>query len=407
MKTKRNLLLMTVLSSLVIVIYSCHKTITTETNQNSAPVNFINNARLSDKFTNPDDPEDTKMNGNLLMIAKAFTKIAQIPDLMTIVYNQAALSSNGEVKYSVLISLDSRFKSILNCELGVICPPPLGTMPDPYKCIDDSMIYQGVDYYPNIFIPNLNTAIRNQLPYICVGSEIDEDDHILAFNVHANGTVTETNIGQPQAETTSTPIVIFNNGTDHIEEVEDETIFYSAPGIGNPSTLGGEDWRWDQIQINNGYRYEHIGKSDVECYLSFHDINGNLKTSTGSFVGGNEVSLIRKIKAVDISNSHLFTGVNSQVFPDATTVSASDFSTYPYAYITTYEYDWWASHKIVSSCGNLNSQGFYHDPKMKYSSEWYSNTICQTTVHSTWLYYVNGLFGFGNFKGFAVIKRIQ
>jgi hypothetical protein len=116
--------------------------------------NAISTARLNSKLSNPSNPEDKKMNENLFLLAKAFTKIASHNDLMSIVYQQASLNSNNEVKYSELIAIDVRFKTILNTESGVICSAPLGTAPDPYKCIDDSMIYKGVDYFPNIYIPN-------------------------------------------------------------------------------------------------------------------------------------------------------------------------------------------------------------------------------------------------------------
>ncbi|MEW6469939.1 MAG: hypothetical protein AB1458_13505 [Bacteroidota bacterium] len=385
----------------VLVINSCNR----ETISNTSDSGYsFEDGRLSNQLEDLEDIENDRMNDNLFMLAKAFTKIVEYQDLMAIVYAQAALSPRGEVKYSALISIDNRFKTIINAELtDHFCPVPLGTVPDPYKCIDDSMIYKGLDYYPNVYIPNIGIADQSKLPYVCVGQEINAADHILAFKIHGNGNVTETNIGEEQALESDEPIIIINNGTDQIDIEPDSTSFEEIqdplPGPQGESRM----YEWIGVQIFNGHRYEQKGASDVRFLLSIHDNTGNFFSGSGfnNSATGVRFENVAQVSGNSVSNSTFLNLVGSQWFTSPITVSQA----YQHFHITTFEYDWYASLKLIQDCRISGTSPLDHNPRMKYSNEWYHKSICNVN-HYNFLPAVNYVFAFGNYKSYFVVKRV-
>lgn len=370
------------------------------------PFTPMQTAKLHNELENSSDLEDEKMNDYLFMIANAFVRISDNSELMQIVYEEAA-DNNGYVKYADLIQLDSRFKSLLNFKLGdLFCPTPLGSVDDPYESIVDSMIYKTVQYYPAIYVPNYLTADPDYPPLVGIGAEIDEYDNIITYVLDGDN-ILESSINETEAIGSTVPVIILNNGTDYVEYADTGSPALSSISTTPSSPAANEIWMWDEVTIMNGHRYEGQGKSEVRCLLTFHKSNGSYLSGGGSFQNGVEQSLIKKITAGDIAGSVTQTGVNSPVFPAAGSVSTTNLNAYDQTYITTFEYDWYASPKTVTSCSAFSSNGFKHNPRMKYSNEWYHNAICGITVHSTWLNYVNATFSFGNAKSLTKINRTQ
>jgi hypothetical protein len=408
MKSKLNLKLAALVFIMAALIYSCSRRNDLLPGKTDPLLTPTELHKLNVQLENSADPEDEKMNDNLLMLSTAFTAISDNSELMEIVYDEAT-SNSGYVKYSDLIAIDSRFKTLLNAELAKdFCPDPLGSPTDAYESISDSMIYDSVQYYPSIYMPNIRSANLESLPFVCIGAEIDDYDNILAFRFSEEDAIEESTLNEEEALEESAPVIIFTNGTDHIETVSDESAYYSGSDPNNPSPAADEIWKWDEILVKNGFRYEGTGKSEVRCMTTFHKSDGTYLSGGGSFQNGVEDSFIKKITNTDIANNTNQTGVNADVFPHALTVSTTNLTYYNYAYFTTYEYDWYASPKLVSSCGTLYSvSAFQHAPRMKYPNEWYHNSVCGLTVHDTWLNYVNATFTFGNYKSVAKIKRTQ
>jgi len=67
----------------VLVINSCNR----ETISNTSDSGYsFEDGRLSNQLEDLEDIENDRMNDNLFMLAKAFTKIVEYQDLMAIVY---------------------------------------------------------------------------------------------------------------------------------------------------------------------------------------------------------------------------------------------------------------------------------------------------------------------------------
>lgn len=403
MKKMKTVLIVGAVFALTITWLSCKK----EGNfQMQDPNIGTNTAKLHDDLENPDDTSDESMNDNLFMLANAFVRISNNSDLMAIVYDEAA-NNGGYVNYEDLIALDSRFKNLLNVKLDdLFCPNPLGTPDDPYQEIVDDMIYKTVEYFPAIYFPNYLTAETDYLPVIGIGAEIDDYDNIITYVIDGDD-ITESTINETEALAATAPVIIINNATDHLEYADTGSPTFSAVSTQPSSPASNEIWKWDEVLIMAGYRYEGKGKSEVRAQVTFHTNTGTFLSGGSSFQNGIEESLIKKVTGSDIANSTNQTGVNSDVFPAAGSVTTTNLNYYDQMYITTFEYDWYASPKAVTSCSAFSSNGFQHDPEMKYSNEWYHNSVCGITMHATWLNYVNGTCTFGNAKSVTKIKRTQ
>lgn len=348
------------------------------------------NRSLTSNLVNEDgNEEDTKMNSYLLELAQGLASFGAETDLMKIIY--ANLDDNGEVKYSKLIALDSRFLILMNDYLKPNCFPTRPTGHDCYKEIDDNMMYKHVDYYPSLVVLNSSKLNPLKRPVMCIGAEINEADNIMGLKVNEDGSVTTTIVSESQARNSSIPVIIMTNGTDHIEIGNDEITYSSSYDPSTPTPAFGTNvtYEWTDWQIHGiEYRYEGLGKSEVKHDFAFYDATSSAYVGpAGSFGGGNELSI--KIddvpKAAVIANT-LFSGESQSVYLG--TISAASMSTYRYLYNVIYEYDWWATGKITVCtppsifASNPPDPG-NHKPKMKYSNEWYCLSFCHIDQLST------------------------
>src|SRR5574337_248828 len=104
-----------------------------------------NGARLNNQLANPTDPEDEAMNDNLYLLANGFSSfIGSNRDLLGIVYSNGENNSDQDIKYSILVGLDPRFKTLMNAYLMPICPvDPKEPGHDCLQHLDNDMIYKG------------------------------------------------------------------------------------------------------------------------------------------------------------------------------------------------------------------------------------------------------------------------
>ncbi len=364
---------------------------------------------MNNQLANPNDPEDEAMNENLFLLANGFSSFVNTNnDLLGIVYTQCQINSELDVKYSTLVGIDPRFRTLMNIYLMPLCPvDPKDPNHDCLQHLSNSMIYKSVSYYPNIYVPNLATANLTKDPIVCIGAEINGQDEILGYIIHKNGQITETHVGEQRVTNSQNPIIIFNNGTDHIETGFDAG--FSSQSIITPTVQGVDRrYQWSEYKIYPGYRYENIGASEVKYYVTFYQQNGSPLTGTGYGNTGQALLLLDHISANDVNNGTLFTSNQDVLGANLADINALNWK---YMYVTVYENDWWVTRKNVQwqDWGNnvVNpSPPFLHKCRMKYSNEWYCNTIVKLNQTSWWPG-IGSAVVFGGSKMFLKITRVN
>jgi hypothetical protein len=391
---------------LIIGIYQgCKKETHSEKNIENSNLNYTSRKTVFES----QDAEDATMNDLLEILGLGVASFGTDESLMNIIYNEAATSPNHEVKYSKLISIDGRFRSLLNTYLKAngINPKP---GEDSYQLIVDSMEYKGVDYYPNIVVSNIDVADKSNMPIIAIGVEVDDNDGILGYKIHKDGKVTSLTVSEHEGFTSKEPIIIINNGTDHVEHTDDPLSYVTPAPPPSPQGTHPSDYFWYGWKINPGYRYEGgcCRKSELRFAVTMHDNNNYYNTGVfGDFPQGEYRDEIAKVSASDINNGNWNYSTSNGTALFVNIFSAANTTAYPYAYITTFEYDWYASGKVVDWCFlNVPSFGIlkYHSCKMKYSNEWYHNTLCQFNL-TMFMPGLNYIAGYGGYKSTYQLKR--
>lgn len=399
MKTKLSIGLLT--AAAVIGFISCEKENRLNPKDSS---NSNNNMRLHDDLENPDDAADEDMNDNLFMMASAFKSITLNSTTMEDLYDAVDANADFEVKYSELVTSNSAFESVLNENLREEFFPEEPSTYDALGAIDEAMEYNDVNYYPAIYVPNWNTATTTVTPIIGIGADAGENDEILVF-VYTTSGWTEDHMTEAEVAASDAPVIIFNAGTDEVDQSTDGTSITKNTGNVTPQGASRK-YEWDDYKINNGYRYEsglfNNNKSDMDYLFSIFDDQGNLHSpSQGQFGGGAISSSIDKISKSDVQSSTQFTSNKPLTLVNIDTTLVAQ---YPYAYCTVYEHDWYATKKKVSSC--QTALLWHHRMRMKYQGEWYINIICDTDQIAD-LDMLNANLEFGTAKATVRIVRTQ
>ncbi len=364
--------------------------------------------RLHQKLENPDDAEDEHINDILFLFANGISTFSDNQFLMNIVKTECMNSPNNEVKYTSLVASDSRFESLLNAYLVDMCEvePKTAT----HNCMihfDAEMIRQSIDYFPNLTILNLQTANWNTRPIICVGAEIDDDDRILGLFINSENQVCDTAISESVATNATTPIIIVNNGTDYVDYTSDAIEYSDIPD--EQALPASSNYIWHAYQIKSGHRYENgaNNKSDLYFVITMHDQYNWLSGGGVGFPFGEHQDKIANISPNDVNNSTTIYPSANYVTLFSQILSTANTSTYPYAYITTFEKDWYTTAKKTSFCADSAVIFFNqktHWCRMRYPNEWYLQHVCTYNL-TTFMPAVNYIAAAGGSKMYCEFKR--
>lgn len=401
MKTKRYLLIGIVF---IILFSACNKR--DEVFSGTNPGNQAEQ-RLPSSLENANNEADERMNTDLFMLANGLRSFANDQDKMNIIYGLAGLNEDGQIKYDDLIAADAGFLSKINTYLKPNYYADSSSITDCYNYIKTNMVVSGITYYPELYIPNINTANLDSLPIICIGAEIDNDDKIIGYRVFTNGSFAEGAYSEAQALASARPVIIMANGTETIDQTSfpatpDTTITSNLPSV--QSTFS-PDFSWKVYQVKAGYSYESPN-SNTELYylLTLQKVGLSPSYMQNQNGFGNDGIFRRMIVSItpgDVALSHPFTTL-TDLFPMP--VDSAFAETYDTWYITVYEHDWYATKKVVSVC----NYDLAHKPKMKYAHEWYVNNIC-SAPYITFFPVANQNVGYGasNAKFTYTITRTQ
>jgi hypothetical protein len=364
--------------------------------------------RLCNLLAPPLDSEDANMNDQLYMLLEGLKDVVANPSLLSGIYGEISHAPGHEIAYGELIGLNSDYKTKINERIRPQYFPGVTSSFDCYTHIDDQMIYKGLDYYPNLSILNYDTANLALNPIICMGANVDDADNIFGFALGLNNTFTSVVITEQMATYGSVPVIIINNGTGEIDNSADSLTTTTSPGI--IPTSSSSQYEWDEWLIQAGYRYESGGptnKSEVNFIVTIHNNTSTFVNSSAGFPSGERRGHVADVWENDINNSAWNSSPNPPTL-FSQTLSSTYTTSYPYAYITTYEFDWYASKKTVRWCLDNDTNflvSVYHECKMKYANEWYTNDVCEYNLTS-FMPSVNSVAGWGGWKSTFRLKRI-
>lgn len=193
-------------------------------------------------------------------------------------------------------------------------------------------------YFPAIFVLNINSADFNKQPVICAGFEINTElpgmdtfeDYILAWYFDENDHLNEIIINEESAINTSNPVFIV------IADIESENkglLINSDPHFNKSGNITVKKII-DEYQIN--YRYDKSKRSEYSYEIAYNYQNGT--TQYGGY--RTEIAEIHKNNIGQIHTN------NFEIW------QINHLSNLYSVAIVTFEYDWYASKKSVM-CGSL------------------------------------------------------
>ncbi len=259
--------------------------------------------------------------------------------------------------------------------------------------IINHMIFDSIPYYPNIMIPNAADCNPNLNPIIVIGTEAYLDS---TFNNHGdfvagwginNNNINTILINEQQANNTNRPVVIINNGTDYVKSVDAGAVstgVVSGHGGGGSGGGGGGssiDYRkfyFTSFRIN--YRYEKTGDSEFAINYIVNKCNGT-NVAINNYV-------MKKVDKNDIGT------------PIGIHIPAFEYIPGPcyvyHIYGFTYEYDWYASKKLLEVVHD-----YAIECKMTNLNEYYQKIdLSLYNISNNQFVQVNG-------KGYIKIARID
>lgn len=386
-----------------VVLTSCEK----ETRYPQPQPQGAATVRLHPYLTNPEDPEDEQMNDLLYLFAKGLSSFSDQQRLMTLLGNNCQTNEECSITYEQLIAADSSFYRLMNAWLKANSGAVFADQQFNYvRYCKSKMVRGALSYSPNITVLNATVADWNLRPVVCLGVSCTDEDAIVGFRWSADGetlvTITETT-----ALTEITPVIIVNNRADgpDLTVVQDAVNDYASPQTVTAPT----NYNWESCQIKAGYRYENGGpnnRSELNFMVTMHNNTTFLTNSSLGFTWGQNKGQIAKVHVNDINNSAVLPIPANAPLLFAQNLPVIESNQYTQAYITTYEYDWYAAAQEVDWCFD-NVSGFIykkHYCRMKYADQWYYQTLC--SYHLTgFMPAVNFIAGFGGQKSSYQLKR--
>lgn len=192
------------------------------------------------------------------------------------------------------------------------------------------------DINPNIFVPNANIAEFNGIYIIAIGSDFPSDieqyeDMIPGW--YCDGKISEhCLIGEDFAYNTTIPVYILNSKSVQ-DTTEIETIIEVSPQYPLRKSITTEKPYITDYKIDR--RYDNSNRSEYSYIVGYHYANGGLQ-------GGSQYRTeIREIHKDDLD----------VLFTDEFYVFETQSFDLQGIFISTFEYDWYASKKAIYIAG--------------------------------------------------------
>ncbi|MGL5890326.1 MAG: hypothetical protein ACRC3B_10595 [Bacteroidia bacterium] len=325
---------------------------------------------------------------------------------MLLIRNACLLNNERQVAYHELVVTDNRFYSLINSSLASNGDTAAGSQFNYVNYYRQKMKHGVISYSPALLVLNAATANWNLRPWVCIGASATDADEIRGLSWNAT-TETDVLVSEDLAATANQPIIIVSCIAD-FPDPETDNIQLSVPPV-QQTVTAPTNYIWHQYQIKNGYRYESGGpnnRSELNFVITMHNGTTFLTNASLNFAWGDYKGQIAKVHVNDINSNAVMPITANAPTLFGQNLPVAESNNYQLAYITTYEFDWYAAAQQVSWCIN-NVPGFIyktHYCRMKYANEWYVNTLCSYNL-TGFMSSQNYVAGFGNYKSSYQLKR--
>jgi len=375
---KKSKILLVLLLGLFVVFSSCEKKSLTDTENGITKQGFdyfisADKKKIKNKdyytvekqttiynlLNNPYDKEDENMFYQVFKLAENFVNSNQDQSIYDFIYKNA---KNKSLKYETLINYKKQFKTIFS-----------KGKTEKFENIKEKMIYKGVNYSADIYIPNIETANLSLKPIIAIGTDLYTNndklnDYIPAWYIYEDGSCEEILINEKETLNSDKPVLIMGIYEEHKRE---NTLVKIKPD----SNKSSSDINIRNVLLSNckiAYRYERDNNS--EYAFGFKVLSDDIGPYT-----------IINDKFININKN------------DINKVIAVNTSLYPYTlyakrvYGVTYERDWYVSdhNSHIVNSGGSPAWMWSILCKMKYANEWYQKINYLDLNNSSFKYIIS------------------
>ncbi len=370
------------MAALCLILSSCQKdeailnptgSETTSVQLDNIPL-IANPHNVSDYALNPEDAEDEKISKQLLQIGLVARGLFNNNAYNELMINEAKKNSNNCVSIEKFIE-SAQGNSANKNEADFEDLAELVRNADfTYQPQEEGEAVQ--QYTPAFFVVNAKNADATKRPLIALGTSVDDElsgmdqftDYIVAWYANGDGSFEEILINEETAMNTTHPIYILDNAQFASAQPSKsnsklETFEQGELKGANSSTMQVID------RYKIAHRYDGSKRSEYSYKLEYW-MDGNPSA------GGNR-TLIKDIHKNDI-NDYFYNDVDIWQLNHVTVTGLS---------MATFEYDWYASNKCVTTPGDGANAEI--DCRMKYSHEYYQRVYFD--VEQNWfINYVKG-----------------
>lgn len=309
---------------------------------------------------NSKDIQDEKINSILLQVSKAMREVVKDDEIRYFLLKEAKDKENHMLNLPDLLlknlslknKLESQFHSNQKTEEGDVDFDNLVTQ----------MVYDSVQYYPAIYIPNVGSSDNNLFPVISIGTDLadlnyseDYNDYIPGWIIESDSTFSDIILNEVDAMNAIRPVMIFVNHTDFSLVLDTPTIT-------------------DTTVINEGGKTETTG----DPYAFSYRLLQSYEASGASEYRYKYIQLLEGAKPTDVQGpwSHAIDNIPHSEIGNLITNKHCDILAGPLAldgiWFTTFEYDWYSSDKDLCFY-NFYPGGIFACPngRRKYTNEWY------------------------------------
>ncbi len=374
----RRLITFTVLllSTSVFLFTGCDQESITQVEPMLETVETRNELSVPELLADKDDPENDKVNKVLYVFAHAVKDLSTDSEILALLKDEMKKDKKGYgLSLRRLAVENERFGVQLASKLEKYLGEPhfaelktemQGKMGDALtEQLSAALLCRGKVYEPVVHTLRQETEpfFRSQDVIVAIAQEVNDNNEVLAYR---NGSSTPFLLSEAAAIASNDLIIFVGPG-----DIPENSTGLSGSGeiMGTISSTASEiefrndiDIDVDQHQIKAGHRYDSDDRSEVYAWtLYFFPSNNN----NSGFVDWQDFDP-RKIHKNDINVSRIFTNPLN-----AFHINLNNFNNGIFIYIGAWEYDWYASNKIViNPCSPVNPN---HSVavKMKFSDEWY------------------------------------
>lgn len=315
-------------------------------------------APIEELIKNPNDLEDEAINSSLFALASSITDLARHDEFKRIVVKEADKAKEKSLNLIEFVKKFPEYETEINASLQSGYKTTGEGEGETLNAIAGSMIYNGVSYYPTLFVVNASGAHDDIPAVVAIGANVPNPNGQGGKDYIAGWFLDTTGINQPimldeyTAHSTPHPVIILSMGSDFTDVLPTDNAYVEVSSI-----LGAGEIKGNGNLFINQYevlcQYDNNASEYKYCYAQ------TTTNNVTSCCWGDNIGLVEKNDVAATFDNKLIDVFLSPL--DLKGVS-----------VVTYENDWYASNKTLCWPSAMSATGdVCVDYRAKYQHEWY------------------------------------